>query len=168
MENRVQEASISEIRIVPAYAFPRETAELFEEYTKMPTEGENGFRRYLEMWHYADELKDLEIRPAGRTSIPAYCGGKAAGCIGPKRLDSENCEMKRLYVRPKFRGEHIGNAFVQRIIGEAGESGYRHMLLDTLAFLRSAIQLYQSWGFYETESYNESPAASSAYMKPDL
>lgn len=76
--------------------------------------------------------------------------------------------MKRLYVRPKFRGERIGNAFVQRIIGKAGESGYLHTLLDTLAFLRGAIQLCQSWGFYETESYNESPAASSVCMKPDL
>lgn len=42
------------------------------------------------------------------------------------------------------------------------------MLLDTLPFLQSAIHMYRKWGFYEIESYNDSPMDSSIYMKLEL
>ncbi len=76
--------------------------------------------------------------------------------------------MKRLYVRPKFRGKHIGNLLIQRIISDAREIGYAHMLLDTLPFLQSAVHMYKKYGFYEIPSYNDSPMDSSIYMKLDL
>ena len=76
--------------------------------------------------------------------------------------------MKRLYVRPEFRGKRIGNRLVQKIIEDARQIGYSCMLLDTLPFLESAVRIYQSYGFYEIESYNDSPIDSSIYMKKDL
>ena len=59
-------------------------------------------------------------------------GGNLAGCIGLKKLDEAGCEMKRLYVRPCFRGQGIGDILIRQIIKDAKEIGYRHMLLDTL------------------------------------
>lgn len=116
------------------------------------------------------ELKHLEQKyglPHGRLYL-AYCDDALAGCIGLRKIDEENCEMKRLYVRPEFRGQHIGNILVQKIIEDAKEIGYSHMLLDTLPFLESAIHMYKTFGFYEIESYNNSPMETSIYMKADL
>ena len=76
--------------------------------------------------------------------------------------------MKRLYVRPQFRGKHIGKALADRIIEDAEEIGYASMLLDTLPFLKSAILLYRELGFYEIPAYNDSPMENAIYMRRDL
>ena len=76
--------------------------------------------------------------------------------------------MKRLYVRPAFRGHRIGNALVDRILQDARAIGYRHMLLDTLPFLESAIHMYQKRGFYEISCYNDSPVETTIFMQYDL
>ena len=76
--------------------------------------------------------------------------------------------MKRLYVRPKFRGKQIGEQLIEKIIKAAKEIGYSYMLLDTLPFLKGAIYLYKKYGFYEIASYNNSPMNTSIYMKLDL
>ena len=105
--------------------------------------------------------------PYGRLYL-AYSDKEPAGCIGLKRIDNKNCEVKRLYVRPAFRGRHIGRLLMEQIIREAKEIGYSHMLLDTLPFLQSAIHMYKKQGFYEISGYNNSPMDTSIYMKLDL
>ena len=90
------------------------------------------------------------------------------GCIGLKKIDDENCEMKRLYVRPEFRGYKSANKLVEIIISDAKLIGYKSVLLDTLPFLEGAIHLYKKFGFYEIESYNNSPMENLIYMKLDL
>ena len=117
-----------------------------------------------------EELKHLREKygmPEGRLYL-AYCGGQLAGCIGLRKIDDVRCEMKRLYVRPEFRGKCIGSMLIQKIIEDAKEIGYQHMLLDTLPFLESAVHMYKKWGFYEIESYNDSPMETSIYMRLDL
>lgn len=169
------------IKILPAYDFQNETAELFTEYTSMLIENDAEFKKYLEIQNYDDELKDLKVKygmPQGRLYI-AFAdnrenaakhttSGKAAGCIGLKRIDDTACEMKRLYVRPEFRGKDIGRILVQKIIDDAKAIGYSYMLLDTLPFLKSALRIYREFGFYEIESYNDSPMSTSIYMRLDL
>lgn len=88
--------------------------------------------------------------------------------MGLRRIDEQNCEMKRLYVRPQFRGNKIGEKLVQRIIGDAREIGYAAMLLDTLPFLESAVRIYQKIGFYTIDCYNDSPVSASIFMRLDL
>lgn len=159
------------IKILPAYDFQSETAELFTEYTNMLVENDANFAEYLKIQNYDDELKDLRVKygmPQGRLYIAFADNGKAAGCIGLKRIDDSACEMKRLYVRPEFRGKDIGRILVQKIIDDAKEIGYSYMLLDTLPFLKSALRIYREFGFYEIESYNDSPMSTSIYMRLDL
>ena len=159
-----------EVNIVLAYDSVDEVCRLFSEYTDMLINGDSEFREYLEIQNYDEELNHLDTKyglPGGRLYL-AYCDGRAAGCIGLKKLDSLNCEMKRLYVRPEFRGMRIGGMLIQRIIDDAKEIGYKHMLLDTLPFLESAVHMYKKWGFYEIPSYNDSPMEASIYMKLDL
>lgn len=158
------------IQIQPAYGFPQEVAALFSEYTDMLIAGDAKFRKYLDIQDYDEELKHLEVKyglPCGRLYV-AYCDGKLAGCIGLRKINEKECEMKRLYVRPGFRGRHIGGELVRRIIEDAKEIGYTYMLLDTLPFLQSAIRIYREYGFYEIPSYNDSPMDTSIYMKLDL
>ena len=159
-----------ELRIEPAYDNTQAVETLFSEYTDMLIEGDGTFREYLNLQNYDEELQHLDIKyglPYGRLYL-AYGEDALAVCIGLRKIDEENCEMKRLYVRPQFRGQHIGNILVQKIIEDAREIGYSHMLLDTLPFLESAIHMYKTFGFYETESYNNSPMETSIYMKLDL
>ncbi|MDN6255866.1 MAG: GNAT family N-acetyltransferase, partial [Tetragenococcus koreensis] len=125
---------------------------------------------YLAIQNYNDELENLEEKyglPEGRLYL-AYYDSKLAGCIGLKKLDNIHCEMKRLYVRPAFRRKHIGSHLIDRTIEEARQIGYQHMLLDTLPFLKAAVFNYKKHGFYEIESYNDSPIENSIYMQLDL
>lgn len=159
-----------EIKMLPAYDHPQEVGLLFKEYTDMLIAGDPSFKKYLDIQHYDEEVAHLEAKygaPDGRLYL-AYWDGELAGCIGLRKIDEEACEMKRLYVRPAFRGKHIGDRLVEKIIGDAREIGYSRMLLDTLPFLKSAIHMYRKYGFYEVESYNDSPMDTSIYMRLDL
>ncbi len=158
------------LELVLAYERKQQVCQLFSEYTDMLIEGDASFQQYLTIQNYQEELKHLEKKyglPEGRLYL-AYDDSELAGCIGLKKIDEENCEMKRLYVRPQLRGRNIGDFLVRQIIWDAKDIGYRHMLLDTLPFLKNAIHLYEKYGFQETECYNNSPMASSIYMKLDL
>lgn len=159
-----------DVKIVPAYNHTQEVGKLFLEYTDMLLKEDPSFKKYLEVQNYEEELQQLNIKygqPDGRLYI-VYSGEKLAGCIGLKKMDELSCEMKRLYVRPEFRGLHIGKYLIQHIIDDAREIGYKHMFLDTFPFLRSAIQIYERFGFNEVEKYNDSPMDSAIYMKLDL
>lgn len=159
-----------DIKIVPAYEHREEIRILFSEYVNMLITNDESFKQYLDLQNYDEEVKHLESKygmPDGRLYL-VYCDGKLAGCIGLRKIDNQNCEMKRLYVRPEFRGKKLGNILIEKIISDAREIGYSYMLLDTLPFLQSAIHIYKKFGFYEIESYNNSPMDTSIYMKLDL
>ncbi len=159
-----------DIKITPAYGEREEISILFSEYTDMLTANDESFKKYLDIQHYDEEISHLESKygmPDGRLYL-IYCDRKLAGCIGLRKIDNQSCEMKRLYVRPEFRGKKLGNILVEKIIADAREIGYSYMLLDTLPFLQSAIRMYKKFGFYEIESYNNSPMDTSIYMKLDL
>lgn len=158
------------IKIVPAYKRREEISILFSEYTNMLIENDESFKKYLDIQNYDKEIEHLETKygiPDGRLYL-IYCDDELAGCIGLRKIDDQTCEMKRLYIRPEFRGKKLGNVLVEKIIADAREIGYSYMLLDTLPFLQSAIHIYKKFGFYEIESYNDSPMAASIYMKLDL
>lgn len=159
-----------DIKIVLAYMHTQEITALFSEYTNMLVANDRSFQNYLDLQRYDEEIQHLEEKygmPSGRLYL-AYCDGEAAGCIGLKNMDGKNCEMKRLYVRPQFRGKNIGKLLIQKIISDAKEIGYSYMLLDTLPFLEKAIHMYEKFGFYTIDCYNNSPMSTSIYMRLDL
>ncbi len=158
------------IELVEAYTHKEEVKALFNEYTQMLIDGDSNFKDYLELQNYDHELEDLEDKyglPYGRLYL-AFYDGVLAGCIGLRKLDNENCEMKRLYVKPQFRGKKIASFLVKNIIEEARKIGYKYILLDTLPFLETAINMYKKYGFYEIPSYNNSPMDNLIYLKYDL
>ena len=156
--------------IIPAYRHKEEIRALFSEYTSMLTANDPSMQGYLAIQNYEEELSHLEEKygpPSGRLYL-ARCGKEAAGCIGLKKIDDQNCEMKPFYVRPHFRGRKLGVQLMQKIIMDAREIGYSHMLLDTLPFLEDAIRMYKKSGFYTIDRYNDSPVSTSIYMRLDL
>ena len=158
------------IELIEAYSHKEEVKALFQEYTDMLIECDNNFKEYLNKQNYDDELEHLENKyglPYGRLYL-AFCDNELAGCIALRNIDNVNCEMKRLYVRPDFRGKNIGRILIKKIIEDATSIGYKHILLDTFPFLKTAIKLYKNLGFHEIESYNNNPMDNLIYLKFDL
>jgi putative acetyltransferase len=107
-------------------------------------------------------------RPSGRLLLALH-GNEPAGCVAVHKLDSAICEMKRLYVRTRFRGQGIGRALAESAIQEARFAGYRRMRLDTVApLMKDAVALYRFLGFMEIAPYCANPIAGALYMELQL
>jgi putative acetyltransferase len=95
-----------------------------------------------------------------------------AGCCALRPLDAADypnaAEMKRLYVRPEFRGIGLGRQLAETILDAARSAGYACVLLDTLDDMESARALYEDLGFVEVPPYYHNPIAGSHYLKADL
>jgi ribosomal protein S18 acetylase RimI-like enzyme len=105
--------------------------------------------------------------PSGRLLL-CFLGDDLAGCIALRRIDATTCEMKRLYVRPAFRGKHLGRNMAEEIIREARVIGYTLMKLDTLPAMTEAIKLYTSLGFKTTKPYRLNPVPGALFMELKL
>jgi len=102
----------------------------------------------------------------------ATVDGELAGCCAMRPLDNVDytnaCEMKRLFVRPAFRGLQLGRMLAERILDSARLAGYACILLDTLDDMESARALYQELGFEEIPPYYFNPIAGAHYLKAEL
>jgi len=117
---------------------------------------------------FDEELKNLPgaySPPDGRLLL-AQLSGQPAGCVALRKLENNICEMKRLYVRPAYRGKRLGKMLVDRVIAEAHTIGYQSMRLDTVASsMLDAIELYRRIGFREIPPYRSNPIAGALYME---
>ncbi len=106
--------------------------------------------------------------PAGRLLL-VESEGQLAACVALHKLDSRICEMKRLYLRPHFRGMGLGRVLAERIIAEARHIGYRRMRLDTVEpVMKDAVAMYRKLGFKEIAPYCSNPMAGAIYMELEL
>jgi len=151
------------LQIQPAYAELDKVKELFTEYQVT-------MRFALRFQNLETELALLPGKyalPSGRLYIAIF-NGNLAGCIALRAIDKERCEMKRLYVRAPFRKLGIGRALAEKIIDDAKNIGYLHMLLDTAASLQDALSLYRTLGFVDIDPYCNNLADNVVYLGLDL
>ncbi|MEP7058218.1 MAG: GNAT family N-acetyltransferase [Caldimonas sp.] len=123
---------------------------------------------------FAAELAGLPgayAAPGGHLLL-AFVDGELAGCGAMRSAadaDYANaCEMKRLYVRPEFRGYGLGRALAEALLDEGRSAGYSSMLLDTLDDMESARELYAALGFEEIPPYYFNPIPGAHYLKAEL
>ena len=114
------------------------------------------------------ELPGSYAPPEGRLLLAEY-DGQISGCVALHKLEADICEMKRLYVRPQFRGKGLGRILIDRVIAEARQMGYQRMRLDTVEpVMRDAVAMYRKIGFREIPPYCNNPMPGALYMELDL
>ena len=118
--------------------------------------------------NFDQELSDLpgDYAPPHGCLLLAEYNAQPAGCVALHKLDADICEMKRLYLRPQFRGKGLGRVLADRIISEAREIGYRRMRLDTVGpVMQDAVAMYRKLGFKEIDPYRPNPNPGTIYME---
>jgi putative acetyltransferase len=114
------------------------------------------------------ELPGDYAPPEGRLLLAEY-DGQLAACVALHKLEPSICEMKRLYLRPQFRGKGLGRALADRIIADARQIGYHRMRLDTVEpVMKDAVAMYRKLGFKEVAPYRPNPIAGAMYMELKL
>ncbi len=114
------------------------------------------------------ELPGDYAPPEGRLLLAEY-DGQLAACVALHKLASGTSEMKRLYLRPQFRGKGLGRTLAERIIIEARQIGYQRMRLDTVEpIMKDAVAMYRKLGFKEIAPYRPNPIAGAMYMELEL
>ena len=156
---------VSDTRITPART-PEEiqnVRQLFREYV----DGTGACECFERLAKEIAGLPGPYGTPPGQLLL-AELDGRSAGCVALRKLDDGICEMKRLYVRPAFRGRHLGRQLAEVIIKEARRIGYRAMRLDTLSSMVAARALYQSLGFCAIPRYNDNPGPGVIHLELKL
>ena len=116
---------------------------------------------------FEEEVETLErmYGPPGGRFLLVRAGNATAGGVALRDSGGGICEMKRLYLRPAFRGRGLGRKCAEEIVHAAREMGYASMRLDTLPAMQEAIALYRSMGFTEIAPYTENPVQGALFME---
>jgi ribosomal protein S18 acetylase RimI-like enzyme len=158
--------SVVKLLISPAESPPQivQIRELFLEYAQSL-----GFSLCFQS--FDKELAELpgDYAPPDGCLLLAECENVPAGCVALHKLAPRICEMKRLYLRPQFRGKGLGRVLAEAAIARAREIGYCSVRLDTVEpIMQNAVAIYRLLGFKEIAPYCENPVAGAMYMELEL
>jgi ribosomal protein S18 acetylase RimI-like enzyme len=115
-----------------------------------------------------DGLPGCYAPPGGGLWLAVTDGGEAVGCAAMRALAPEIGEMKRLYVRPEYRGAGLGRQLARTVLEAAADIGYQRLRLDTTPTMSEAIRLYESLGFTRIAPYRPNPVEGAVYMEVEV
>lgn len=118
----------------------------------------------------ASEITSLpgEYAPPGGSLLLAMEEETVAGCVAVRTWAAGIAEMKRLFVRPGFRGKRVGYQLALAIIEEARRLGHRCLRLDTIPGMDEAQALYRQLGFHEIPAYRYNPNEYTKFFEIPL
>lgn len=146
------------------------SAEDVELIRKLFREYQNSLGIDLCFQDFDNELAQLPGKyqpPEGRLYL-AFEGEQVAGCAGLRKIDEGVCELKRLYVRPLYRGQGMGRRLTIQAVNDAREIGYGRMRLDTLPAMGRAQELYRNLGFKPIAPYTNNPVEGALFLELTL
>jgi ribosomal protein S18 acetylase RimI-like enzyme len=119
---------------------------------------------------FAQELESLSrmYGPPRGVLLLAELDGAPVGCGAVRPLDDDICELKRVYVRPDFRGTGMGRRLTETALQIAREMGYKSIRLDTLPQMQAAQRLYEGLGFRDITAYYGEPMPGQRFMEAVL
>ena len=137
------------------------------------------FREYAASLNFDLSFQDFETElaalpgnyapPAGGMIVALDSENESAGCVAFRGTSWAGvCEMKRLFVRPTYRGLGVGKILVTAVIESAANAGYERMRLDTVPEMKAAQGLYRSLGFEEIEAYCHNPIDGAVFLERKL
>jgi len=169
--DRVAKASWSRSAAVGLAIFQAESAAQLAEVRALFREYAGSLNFSLQFQNFDRELAELPgdyAPPEGRLLL-ADLRGDTAGCVALHQWKPGICEMKRLYLRPQFRGKGLGRILSEAVISEARKIGYRRMRLDTVEpVMADAVAMYRKLGFRAIAPYRENPMPGTLYLELDL
>jgi ribosomal protein S18 acetylase RimI-like enzyme len=137
---------------------------------KATWDDEGAVRAILEEYAETYDVVQRDTPPAIRAYLDgpggfwlACEGDRVAGCVALRRLpgvETGAYEVKRLYVRPEFRGRRIAYALMDALEAHARASGYLALYLDSRADFQAAIRLYERRGYAHVPRFNDNPEAA--------
>ncbi len=120
--------------------------------------------------NFSRELANLPgdyAPPAGRLAL-ATIDLDPAGCIALRPVDMGRGELKRLYVRPVYRGQGLGRALLEWAMNQARAAGYSELVGDTMPIMREALALYDQVGFERAAPYADHPTEGAIFIRKTL
>lgn len=124
----------------------------------------------MNMARFEEEVATLP--PPYKILLLALVDAEAAGCVLLKPLTNVNemaCELKRLWVRPQFRGLSLGRRLTESAMSEATQQGYVTMYLDTVPLaMEAAHRIYERLGFVAVDRYNDNPVGNVKFFRRAL
>ena len=98
----------------------------------------------------------------------ALAANQTIGCVALRDFGHGICEMKRLYVKPNFRGQKVGKLLAEVVIKAARDMGYDYMRLDTIPSMKQANMLYSALGFKQIAPYRFNPIEGATFFELNL
>lgn len=136
---------------------------LFQEYA-------NSLNISLAFQNFDEELNIINSMYGSPTGclLLVYDNELPIACAAYRKIGEDICELKRMYIKPDYRRNGVGQEIMNILCTRAKLNGYKLMRLDTLDTMTPAIKLYSNNGFYTINAYYHNPNEGVVYMEKAL
>jgi len=121
----------------------------------------------LNFQNFEEEIKyiDTQFGKSQGGIVLIFLNNEAIGCAGIRKLKGRIAELKRMYIKPRHRGQRLGKLLLEKSIELARELNYNKVRLDTMPTMHEAVHLYRAAGFYEIKAYRYNPLSEALYFE---